>query len=61
MELFESLAIKIGEEKGKMVGAEGFEPSNDGIKIRKLTTCRRPNMTTLDAIQIGISIINDLN
>ena len=26
-----------------MAGAEGFEPSNAGIKIRCLTTWRRPN------------------
>jgi hypothetical protein len=26
-----------------MAGAEGFEPSNNGSKVRCLTTWRRPN------------------
>lgn len=31
-----------------MAGAGGFEPPNDGIKNRCLTTWRRPNMSTVD-------------
>ncbi len=30
-------------QRGGLAGAEGFEPSNAGIKIRCLTTWRRPN------------------
>ena len=32
-----------GLDAGTLAGAEGIEPSNAGIKIRCLTTWRRPN------------------